>query len=337
MTSSLINPKYGLSALALEVGAWSGVWLFGVHSDAALLGYLTLHAASSALLSLALLPLIPRRFAPSRAATFALMVACCYAIPILGFLGVMAAFPVLLRFRGRVDMREFESLELPEFDPQQHLQREVRAAGVGAFLLDERVPVAKRERAMAALQSIAEIKATPVLRRMLRSSSEDLRLLAYGMLNRLETRIARAIDNQRGRLEAAKPGGREALRSARNLSDLHWELVASGLAQEDLRTHALGESLAYCEQVLEVRPDDGPMQVRRARLLHEVGDLDGAEGNYRLARALRMPPQRVLPHLARLHFERREFARIQPVVADFKRWRALPRLRRVIDYWERAT
>jgi hypothetical protein len=338
MRSPTPDPKYAipvltlLLALAVEIGAW----LLAERLNAVLAGYLALHAVSSLLLALALLPLVPFRSARSRAATLLLMFACGYTIPVLGFLGVIAAFPLLRRIRSRAEDGEFESLQLPEFDPQQHLKSGIRAAGLRAFLADDGVPVAERERAMAMLQSLAGRAAIPILHDMLRSSNEDLRLLAYGMLNRFEIRSGHAIDLQRNEFERVEPDSLQALRSARNLSDIYWELAESGLAQDDLRVHAIREALRYCEHVLQVHPDDGPMQVRRARLRHDAGDLQGAEGNYGLARALGAPAQRVLPHLARAYFEQREFARVHSVMNELKRWRALPRLRRVIDYWEGA-
>ena len=46
----MLNLKLGLSALGLEVSAWSGAWLLAERSDAALASYLLLHAAASVLL-----------------------------------------------------------------------------------------------------------------------------------------------------------------------------------------------------------------------------------------------------------------------------------------------
>lgn len=336
MRSPLISIVLGAFSLAVEVAAWGGAWLLSADPAAALLAYVVLHALASILWALALLPRIPPRFVYSRKFVLAFIFACCYAIPVLGFVATVAAFPILIRFRNETRYAPFESLQLPDFDPQQSLRDEVRSTGLRALLLNAKVPVAARVRAMATLQSISGRTATPILRAVLRDPNEELRLLAYGMLNRFENRIGRAITAQSNVLDAAEPGSRRALRSARNLSDLYWELAASGLAQEDLRVHAMGESLAYCEQVLQRRPDDGLMQLRRARLLHEVGNVNGAEGGYGFARALNVPELRVLPQQARLYFKQRNFARVRVLMHELHPWRAIPRLRRVIDYWEQA-
>lgn len=334
--SPLVSIVLGALALIVELAAWSGAWLLSGDPAAALLAYLALHAPASVLWALALLPRIPPRFVYSQRFVLAFIFAICYAIPVLGFVATLTAFPILIRFRSQARRAPFESLQLPDFDPQQSLQNEVRSTGLRTLLLNPKVSVTARVRAMAALQSISGRTATPILRAVLRDPNEELRLLAYGMLNRFENRIGRAITTQSSILDAAEPGSRQALRSARNLSDLYWELAASGLAQEDLRVHAMGQSLAYCDRVLQRRPDDGLMQLRRARLLYEVGNVNGAEGGYGFARALNVPDLRVVPQEARLYFKQREFARVRALMQELHQWRAVPKLRRVIDYWEQA-
>ena len=100
----MLNPKLGLSALLLEVGAWSGP-LLQQHSDDALAAYLLLHAVASVLLTLFLLPLLPRERARPRIPLVVLIVACCYAVPLAGFLGVLAA-ALSLHYLGRTHSAE---------------------------------------------------------------------------------------------------------------------------------------------------------------------------------------------------------------------------------------
>ena len=145
----MLNPKLGLSALLLEVGAWSGP-LLQQHSDDALAAYLLLHAVASVLLTLFLLPLLPRERAQPRIPLVVLIVACCYAVPLAGFLGVLAA-ALSLHYLGRThSAEEYESVQLPEFDLHQHRQGNFRHAGLRSFLGNSEAPIQARMRAMVA-------------------------------------------------------------------------------------------------------------------------------------------------------------------------------------------
>lgn len=329
----MLNIKWVLSALGLEISAWSGLWMLYERSDAALASYLLLHTGASVLLSLALLPILPRHLARPRWATLALMCLCSYAVPIAGFAGVVLAFVVLRLYRNRPAAQGFNTVQLPEFDQHQRRQSQFHYAGLRSFLGNAHIPVSSRLRAMAALQYVDGRIATPLLRSVLSDPSEDLRLLAYGMLDNLEKRVNRAIDSELDAMNNADAHSAQALQSAQRLSDLYWELLYQELVQGDLQTHALHESLRYCEHVLQAQPDHAPLHLRRGRLLHMQNQLDAAQAAYNQARRLGLPATRVLPYQAELCFAQRDFAQARALMQELGQWGALPRLRPVIDYW----
>ena len=170
---------------------------------------------------------------------------------------------------------------------------------------------------------------------MLSDPAEDIRLLAYGMLDNQEKRINRAIDDELQQFGQATTDTAR-LAAAQRLSDLYWELVYQRLALGDLRQYAIDESLRYCEQVLAQHPSSAAMILRRGRLRHEQGDYVAAEADYRQAQALGLPATRVLPYLAEARFEQRDFAGASRLVQELSAWNSLPRLRPIVDYWTRA-
>lgn len=332
----MLNIKLGLSAIGLELSAWGAGLLQQGHSDTALLSYLLLHGAASVLLSLSLLPLLPPRLTRPRWAALALMVACSYAIPLAGFGGVLAAFVVLRLYRGQHSAVVFETLQTPEFDQHQKRHSALRQVGLRSFLGNHQAPLHTRLRAMASLQHVPGRTASPLLREVLSDPSEDLRLLAYGMLDNLEKRLNRSIDQELDALQAAQSLGQpEALQaSAQRLSDLYWELVYQELVQGDLRQHALQESLRYCQQVLQAQPLNAPLLLRQGRLQHALGAQAQARASYQRAQALGLPATRVLPYQAELCFAERDFAQVRLLLQELGQWNALPRLRPVLNYWK---
>ena len=336
----MLNLKMGLSALALELGAWSGPLLGGSRSDSALAGYLLAHALASLLLSLFLLPLLAAsNRARPRSAVIALMTAFSFAVPVAGFLGVLLAIAVLRVYQTPVSHDDFESLLLPEFDLHQRMQGSFRQAGLRSFLGNSHAPMQARMRAMVALQFVSGRVASPLLRTVLSDPSEDLRLLAYGMLDTLEKRINQAIDAEISALHTARETegndrpGPLTIESAHRLSDLYWELIYQELVLGDLRDHSIKESLRYCDLVLGEQPDNAQLSLRRGRLLHQMDHIDEAAEAYVRARALGLPATRVLPYQAELCFDRRDYEQTRRLLQDLNQWSALPRLRPMLDYW----
>ena len=172
----MFQPKLGLSALALETGAWVQL-ATGETSDAALLLYLTSHGGASALLALLVWSLLPRRLATPRLAVLGLIWSVSFFIPIFGFCGVILAIFALPFLPQRRGMLDFRAVPLPALDP--HEKQDVtsfRQAGVRQFLKNDRAPVAQRLRAVVALGNAPSAVSNPMLRELLNDATEDFEI-----------------------------------------------------------------------------------------------------------------------------------------------------------------
>lgn len=331
----MLQPKLGLSALALESGAWAGIVAAG-DRDAALLAYLLAHAAASALLALAVCAMLPARLAQKRTATALLLFGTAFAIPLLGFVAVLAGIFLLHTLPQRPRDDVFSAIELPEIDVHQRAGTGFRQAGMRSFLANARAPVATRLRALVALQNVSGRIASPLLRDVLSDPSDDLRLLAYGLLDGKEKRITGAIHEESARLQAAAPGSEAHAAAAQKLADLYWELVYQELVQGDLRLHALQQSLAYIRMPLARTPDNAALHLRHGRLLQSLGEPAAARDAYYRALGLGMPQTRIVPYLAEVAYDLGEFDAVRQLMGELGDWQSLPRLQPVIAYWSRT-
>ncbi|HZX33322.1 MAG TPA: hypothetical protein VFF03_18365 [Rhodocyclaceae bacterium] len=328
----MFQTKLGFYALTLESAAWLGV-VFVNHEDGALLAYLILHGGASALFCLFALALLPQRMAKPRLPLLALFFGAGYALPIVGFVAVLAGIHFLRRLPPEADREFFRSLQIPELDPHQRAGKGFNQAGLRSFLNNGKAPVAARLRALVALQNVSGRVSAPLLREVLSNPSEDIRLLAYGMLDRQEKRLSKAIHLEVRQLAEHPPGSPENRAAARRLSDLFWELVYQELAQGDLRTHALEESLRYARVCLGYTPDDPVLLLREGRLVQELGDPLGAQAIYERAMAMGLPKTRIVPYLAEVAYDLGDYGSVRSLMAELGGWESLPRLRPVIKYW----
>ena len=334
----------GFLAFLLEIGAWTGVVLIGASNDVMLAWYLTLHLLASLALAFFVGLLLPARVPRERIPLVLLLAAFSYGVPVAGFVGLVIGALMLRFHRPPVAKSDFETLQLPEFEARETPPAGgFQQVGMRSFLNNREVPVSSRIGAMVALKYVPGRVSSPLLRDVLSDPSEDIRLLAYGMLDNHEKRINRAIDEELKAFSAHRHGegedapGDATMLAAQRLSDLYWELFYQELAQGDLRDHAINESLRYCEFVLIQQPDNAPLNLRHGRLLKEFGQIDEAEAAFRRALKLGLPATRVLPYLAELCFEQRNFAETRRLMQELANWGSLlPRLQPILDYWTPA-
>ncbi|TVO64986.1 hypothetical protein [Denitromonas ohlonensis] len=321
----------GLSALLLEALA---LWLLGTADSRThpLAVVLLPHLAASALLALSALALMPALTARSRRASGLLMFALSAFIPGLGFAGIMAGLWIGRYRLAARRPRGLRTLELPALDPHQRERSGFHQTGAGGFLRNPRAPTPQRLKALVALQHVPGRVASPLLRDLLGDDSEDLRLLAYGMLDRKEKTLNAQIQAERQRLASARSAITLALAHTR-LAGLYWELIYQQLAQGDLRTHAAESGLHHAREALALRPNGAGLYLRCGQCLLALGNTTEAEVAFEAARAAGLPDHRVLPHLAELAFLRRDFAAVRRLLAPLASWRGMMGVQKVAQFW----
>jgi hypothetical protein len=180
--------------------------------------------------------------------------------------------------------------------------------------------------------------AVPLLRVALSDAHEDVRLLAYAILERREKDLRRRIEMALSDLEALQaPGETEAAlpRAAalRALAELHWELVHGGFVGGELEGPTLEASLRHGHASL-LLVADGSLALLLARIRLRQGHANAALRYLRAANSLGVANAALAPLYAEVAFLMRRFERIAPLLAQAgEAPLARPRLAAVAAFW----
>lgn len=341
----MLNLIWIIAAITLEVSSWILPGFAAEGTDAVLSVYLLLHAGASLALAICLYPLLhdkhKHKHMRLRWAMLSLIASFSFVVPVVGFFAALWAVLKIRAYPVHTAGQPFTSIVLPAFDPYQQLQIGGRSAGMRAFLNNRTASTQSRLKALVALNHVSGRVASPLLRDVLNDHNDELRLLAYGMLDRMEQKLSNAIQHesqvlQETQMQSQHPGtplSSRGLLAAYRLSELYWEMIYQKLAVDDLHDFAVQESLRYCDMVLAQIGDHGPLMLRRGRLLHMQGQHGAAAQCYEKALALGLPDTRVRPYQAQLCFEQGDFPKVQRLMRSMQTHNAQPKLRPVIDYW----
>lgn len=320
-----------LAALGLES---SGFWLLlgGSRELHILAGYLLAHAGASALASLVLVASVP---GPSRSQpgwAFAFFFLLCFFIPVMGVPGLLAAAIVARFFPKRGSKEVFAVVAAPEFAPNDDRPLLPTAHGpVRAQLTNPSSSVETRMRALLSVQELPSRMANPIIRQMLADPSDDVRLVAYGILDSREKRINARIQAARVNLESPDPATR--MPAEKELAELYWELVYQGLVQGDLQKHAAAQSRMHFDAALKLAPEDAALWALGGRLANFAGQYERAWHAFTRSMECGLPEVRVLPYLAEVAFRMRRFDQVRELLERIAQTSHTQRMAQVIDYW----
>jgi hypothetical protein len=186
-------------------------------------------------------------------------------------------------------------------------QNHLGPGALAARLRFAREPAA-RVRAVLATRRLDGARATPLLRQGLRDRHEDVRLLAYALLEDRERQGDATIRGLLAALGAAPEPRRAAVHE--QLAHAYWELCYQRLVAGELESFALTRTLEHLDAAGAAGPTAGGRWLLRARVLLRQRDPAAARAALDHSRRCGMPARTVDRYLAETTFLERAASRV---------------------------
>lgn len=230
-------------------------------------------------------------------------------MPVVGMLGLVISLVLALRLskpKKEFEWRTIEELTLPKSpaEPNGLLYGAAALRGIISFSSSE----AKRIAAVNSVRFLPDKESIPLLKIALNDLSDDVRLLAYSSLDKIEFNLNEAIELQQKKF-TAKP---KAI-VAHKIAQYYWELYYLGLADSPLKDHYLVKAREYLIEASQLK------ELSKVHLL--LGKVHLAEHNYHnaieslekaLAGGLLM--KQVAPYLAEAAFMMKNYKNVRQYI-----------------------
>lgn len=298
-----------------------------------LVSLLCLHSLVGLVSAIACLHWMPKHLRRPRAPALLLLFNFAFIAPVVGPLCVLVITRISLK-KARQQARQAQptSVALPVYDVQG--RDAVRSSQVAIrSRLGAEVPGNIRMQALLTLQAVPGRVANPILENLLGDSTDDVRLLAFGMLDSEEKRISQNIQHERTQLDTdLSPAQRYDC--LHHLAELHWELVYACLAQGELRRHILRQAHDYLESALATGIEPSPgMRMLQGRILLAQEDFGAAEEVFRQALLQGLPASSVLPYLAEIAFVHHRYDEVHRHLEGLADINTAARTTAVVNLW----
>lgn len=253
-------------------------------------------------------------------------------VPVLGPLGLCG---VLLPAFQRLRARRVDGVVEIELSPPN----------LARPLLQQRLPISEqfegaageseRVSALMVLRSYDPARAVPLFRAGLLDEHEDVRLLAFALLERREKELRAGIERDVRRLSqltAADDNPRRAV-VLEALCVAHWSLWRAGLVSGESAASTLRSALEYGERALALR-EQAALAVLLARISLRASQPGRALAFVNAAAALGTAHSVLAPLYAELAFAQGSYAMVERFLATASSARHVhPEYRRLHDFW----
>ena len=250
-----------------------------------------------------------------------------FTIPVLGALAVACLIVPAWRSQRPAENDGILEISLPHVaavsggSSDREAAQAVRIAPAPIeFVLRSQGAAQKRVASVMTLRRMDAARAVPLLRVALSDTHEDVRLLAYAILERREKELRGRIEvlsNDLEALQAASESSEDKQRAAvqKALAEQHWELVHGGFVSGDVEKQTLTAAVRYGHDAL-LLTQDGSLALLLGRIQLRANKPGSALHYLRAAGSLGVASSVLAPLYAEAAFLMRRFDAIGPLLAE---------------------
>ena len=268
------------------------------------------HAVACFLVALCARSWIPAALRGSPWRALALLLLLCLFLPGIGMAGVLLLLLPALHRAGKEEELPWGPTEFPDLPTapfRVSAQPIYIAVGLVGVLRHSPDPSLRLKAVMASRQ-MPDRLAIPILDIALKDQVDDVRLLAYSMLDGKERVIFERIKGLDRKLADLGGGAdRERAFIRLRLAQEYWELAYLGLAHGKVLLHVLSQAEQHLQATLAIEPTNPSALLLLGRVHLKRGEAGEAAARFRKARDAGMPGEVVAPYLAEVAFMSRDF------------------------------
>ncbi|MES1926966.1 HEAT repeat domain-containing protein [Salinisphaera sp. T31B1] len=324
---SLLAP-IGLCLEVLAATGWLFAWPVRLSPGLAL----ALHGLAVAVLVAGVHAALPAVYRAPRGGALLFAATSALFVPVLGAFGLVVSLLPGLYFAYREPARIWDTLDIPDLpfqpvdvNPDDVFMRD----GLSAVLMhfDDRN---RRQQAIMACRHLPRRDAVPILRSALGDAADEVRLLAYAMINSIERDLERQLNVVRDTIIAS--GDQDGELHAER-AQLFWEFSYLQLARGSVETLMLQKALEAMDIAIARQPT-AQRWLLRARVCLALRRYDDAEQALESAEARGLEIDDSAPRWAELAFRRGRFGDVAPALERMSaRAGNNPVMRPVMEYW----
>ncbi len=292
--------------ILLDIAAWFALDVSQI-GEWYLLRFLVIHAAACYFFSRFLIEYLDKKYLVDKASLTLFFFSICFFIPYFGFLGLYISLYAGQHWPRTVtyDLPRVKKKPPLPFKPLKISETTLYGQAGLSGVVKNAANSDKRLKAIMATRQLDDRDAIPILRLALKDPVDDVRLLAYSMLDTKEEKINSGIQEIEKKISSDKD--KSNVRLYKELAHHYWELSYLGLAQGEVINHVLNQAYENLKLALELEPKDAGANFELGRVLLRLNKKEEAMKQFDKAMGLGISINDVIPYMAEVAFSLKDF------------------------------
>jgi polysaccharide biosynthesis protein PelE len=320
-------------AVLLELLSWvilnssqTDGWIF--------IEFIFVHSVACYFFTQALLQMLPEKYSFNKSNLYLFFFSLCFFIPYLGAMGLYSGWLAGLNWPKKITAEIYDLTKEPPlpYHPLIISEKTIYGQAGLAGVVKNAASPDKRLKAIMATRQLDDKDAVPILRLALKDRVDDVRLLAYSMLDTKEEKLNSGIQKIEKILLKAK--GSTKARLHKEIAHHYWELSYLGLAQGDVMKHVLNQSCDNLGVAIDLEPDDAGSCFESGRVLLRLGRQKEAMERFTEAMKYGISANDVLPYMAEAAFNMKNYKHVKLLLNKLpEEARKIPSLNKITNFW----
>lgn len=235
----------------------------------------------------------------------------CYFVP--GFGIIISIFIVTslyyLHERSHKYVEVFDAtINLEEIRP---FYAKYGAGGASLRLLKQDETASERSKALFNLSKTNMSNINTLIGQLLPDPSDEMRLLAFNILDEQENRIAQRLSQSFAMLATAKKNHPLYAQCEKNLAMLYWELIYDHLISPELEDSIVKKAISYALSASKILKNDATLWILLGKIYNYLKQYHKAEKAFNQVVLSETSAASVLPYLAEIKFKVHDYGAVQ--------------------------
>lgn len=186
--------------------------------------------------------------------------------------------------------------------------------GLRGILYSNEVHLKLKEKAFNAISDFKNAQSFIMVKDNLSSQTDEVRILAHSLLTQIERKIFKNISNLKELLNQTSDK-KTLARIHLNIANSYWDLIFFNVIEESLKEEVINLALENVEQSIMLH-ETPEAHFTAGRIYLKIEDLAKAKNNLENAYNTPYLKNRVIPYLAELYYNLRDFERVKQFLSD---------------------